>query len=123
MRLKPTLYCEKTCNCFRNNSKATSASNQLSNGCGGVCFAITDTHPPSQLNAAFDHAKRTDDAVARYVNGSVYTCCRMDHGNFSLFVLVLAQRRLDGKGIYRGRGEEMKIKTKNNDTRFEGVHR
>ena len=60
-----------------------------------------DAHPLPQPNAAFDHAKRTDDAVARYVNGSINQCRRMDHENVPLSTLLLARRRFKGKGIYR----------------------
>ena len=45
-------------------------------------YMFSDAHPSPQSNAAFDYTECTDDAVARDFNGSVYTCCRMDHGNF-----------------------------------------
>ena len=83
-----------------------------------------DAHPPPQSNAAFDHAECTDDAIVRHVNGSVYTCRRMDHWRFPFVCIVFSTMKWKTKGEFIGNGrEEMKIKTKNNDARFEGVHR
>lgn len=85
---------------------------------------LPDAHPPPQLNTAFDHTECTNDAIVQHTNGSINACCRMDHGKFHLSVLLLARRRLKGKGIYREAEEEgMKIKTKSNDARLGSVHR
>jgi energy-coupling factor transporter transmembrane protein EcfT len=42
---------------------------------------------------------------------------------FPLLVLPLTRQRFKGKGIYRKREKGVKINTKSNDARFEGVHR
>lgn len=65
-----------------------------------------DMHTSPQLNVAFDHAKRTDDAVVGYVNGSINTCRRMDHGKFLLPVFFLTRRRFQRKGIYLARNRK-----------------